>query len=211
MHIGRPCLVRYVYRIRTATTKSRLLILRRSISCKSQKTWNESTKYFIQGYKYISYILMKSVHVTHSTLYVYIYSTKYTHTGRPDEVRRLQTVSLQDTQVTQKKLFLNTQHNHKWETFLVFFFLVPGVTLAMREMLRETSVLTELDILKSLLWGGGSLDGSDSKLRNVFFICIPRPFVSYQHNEVSIQRAFELGRGPTGIPAWALTCLHPGS
>lgn len=69
---------------------------------------------------------MKSVHVTHSTLYVYIYSTKYTHTGRPDEVRRLQTVSLQDTQVTQKKLFLNTQHNHKWETFLVFFSRARG-------------------------------------------------------------------------------------
>lgn len=65
---------------------------------------------------------MKSVHVTHSMLYVYIYSTKYTHTGRPDEVRRFQTVSLQDTQVTQKNYssILDTITSEK--LFLLFAF-----------------------------------------------------------------------------------------
>lgn len=47
-------------------------------------------------------------------LYAYIYGTKYTHTGRPDEVRRFRAKDLQDTHFNQNNSsILDTITNEK--------------------------------------------------------------------------------------------------
>lgn len=127
--------------------------------------------------------LRKSVHVTISTLYVYIYGTKYIHTGRPDVMRRLQTVAFK----TLSLLRIIPQYSAQSQMRIDFYARGHNCKMGVNEH-NDLGSGTELDILKSLLSGSGFWDGLNSDLRNVFFICIPRPFVSYQHNEVSIER-----------------------
>lgn len=148
------------------------------------------------GYKYIIiYFQEKRSRHTFYVICIYLLYKIYTYgTTRRSETLADRKPSRHSFYKDSK--FLNTQLNHKWKSLFVL-----GDTFANKERLGRTR-LFEVFIQRWSSFG----DGSDSRLRNVFFIFIPSPFVSYQHNEISIRHFLEKDRAsqiPTAAQAYS--------